>query len=170
MSVISSIYGPLGFLAPVLLSVKKILGLCRQQLGWDDPLPISVVQEWNVWLEKLHQLKEVRRCLKPLGFGKICSALLHHFADASEDGYGTVTYLLLYDLEKRVHCALMMGKARVAPLKSIAIPRMELTASVAMANRMSEILRTSSSGVGKLFDSRVTMGSSIWQRDRTRSR
>ena len=36
---------------------------------------------------------KVARCLKPAGFGEETSAQLHHFADASEGGYGTVTYL-----------------------------------------------------------------------------
>ena len=143
LSTVSSIYDPLGLLAPVVLSAKRILqNLCRQQFGWDDVLPVNVAQEWKVWLEELHQLEDfkVNRCLKPLDFGKVASAQLHHFADASEDGYGTVTYLLLHSIHEQVHCAFVMGKARVAPLKSITIPRMELTAAV-VASRMDKLWR-----------------------------
>lgn len=95
-SVVSSIYYPLRFLAPVSLSGKKILqNSCRQQLVWDDTVIVSAAQEWKVWLKELHQLGDfkVRRCLKPLDFGKISSAQLHHFADASVDGYGKFTYI-----------------------------------------------------------------------------
>ena len=35
------------------------------------------------------------RCLKPHNFGPPAHAQLHHFADASEGGYGMVTYLRL---------------------------------------------------------------------------
>lgn len=59
--------------------------------------------------------------MKPLEFGKISSAQLHQSVDAREDGYVAVTYLLLHDLHKRIHCAFIMGKAWVAPLKSITI-------------------------------------------------
>lgn len=40
-----------------------------------------------------------------------------------------------------VHCAFVMGKARVAPLKNITIPRMELTAAI-MAARIDKMLRS----------------------------
>lgn len=143
LSVTSSIYDPLGFLAPVVLSAKKILqDLCRRRLGWDDPLPSSVAGEWKAWLEDLHDLEnwEVSRCLKPVDCGRLVSAQLHHFADASEEGFGTVTYLLLHDDSGRTHSAFVMGKARVAPLKLVTIPRMELTAAV-VASRMDRLWR-----------------------------
>ncbi|XDV54607.1 hypothetical protein PO909_022856, partial [Leuciscus waleckii] len=143
LSMVSSIYDPLGFVAPVVLSAKKILqDLCRRRLGWDDPLPSSVVGEWMAWLEDLHDLEnwEVNRCLKPVDCGRLVSAQLHHFADASEEGFGTVTYLLLHDNNGRTHSAFVMGKARVAPLKLVTIPRMELTAAV-VASRMDKLWR-----------------------------
>ncbi|XP_035986832.1 uncharacterized protein LOC118560169 [Fundulus heteroclitus] len=143
LSVISSVYDPLGFLAPVVLSAKIFLqGLCRKRLGWDDPLPCSVTREWMSWLEDLHHLEnfKVSRCLKPVDFGDLVSARLHHFADASEEGFGTVTYLLLQDNKGHFHSSFVMGKARVAPLKPITIPCMELTAAV-VASRMDKLWR-----------------------------
>ncbi|XP_039548042.1 uncharacterized protein LOC120493481 [Pimephales promelas] len=143
LSTVSSIYDPLGMLAPVVLSAKRILqDLCRKDLGWDDLIPDLSAQEWRGWLKELWQLEkfEVDRCLKPMDFGEVISAQLHHFADACESGYGTVTYLLLNNIERKVHCTFIMGKARVAPLKTITIPRMELTAAM-VAGRMDELWR-----------------------------
>ena len=57
-------------------------------------------------------------------FGETASAELHHFSDASQSGYGQCSYLRLMDKKKRVHCLLVMGKARVAPLKLVTIPRL----------------------------------------------
>ena len=54
---------------------------------------------------------------------------IHHFSDASESGYGSVAYLRLTSEEGRSHCSFLMGKSRVAPLKQVTIPRMELTAA-----------------------------------------
>ena len=69
------------------------------------------------------------RCLKPEDFGPVKSSQLHHFSDASEAAYGSVTYLRLVSHEDRVHCSFLFGKSRVAPLKTISVPRLELSAA-----------------------------------------
>lgn len=143
LSIVSSIYDPLGILSPVVLTAKIILQqLCKLGLGWDDLIPSSAAQEWTRWLEELSQLEQfqVIRCLKPTDFGEVIKAQLHHFTDASEEGYGVVTYLLLQNARLQLHSAFIMGKSRVAPLKSITIPRMELTAAT-MASRMDTFWR-----------------------------
>ena len=79
-------------------SAKGILqDLCQRGIGWDDAIPPEVAEEWKGWVEELHLLNSIsiRRCLKPPDFGEAITAQLHHFADASEKGYGAVTYLLL---------------------------------------------------------------------------
>ena len=50
-------------------------------------------------------------------------------SDASQSGYGQCPYLRLIDENGRVHCSLVMGKARVVPLKIVTIPGLELTAA-----------------------------------------
>lgn len=57
---------------------------------------------------------------------KTTCAQLHHFADASEEGYGTVTYLLLHNHQGLEHTAF--------------IPHMELAATV-VASRMDKLWR-----------------------------
>ncbi|KAL2077938.1 hypothetical protein ACEWY4_025623 [Coilia grayii] len=142
LSTVSSFYDPLGFLAPVIFTAKRILqDLCQRGIGWDDPAPSAVAQEWRDWVEELHLLDNIsiRRCLKPPDFGELATAQLHHFADASEKGYGVVTYLL-YNSALQMHTSFIMGKSRVAPLKLVTIPRMELTAAV-VAARMDGLWR-----------------------------
>ena len=132
LSTVRSVYDPLGMLSPVVLTAKRIMrDLCRRGIGWDDAVPESVAKEWLEWLQQLHLLErlELNRCFKPPGFGEVTLAQLHHCCDASEHGYITVTYLLLKDKNSEVHSAFVMGKARVAPLKCVTIPRMELIAA-----------------------------------------
>ena len=80
------------------------------------------------------------RCIKSKHFGKPISAQLHHFADASEDAYGTVSYLVLHNDTGDAQSTLLMARARVAPLKMPTIPRLELTAAT-VAVKMDKLLR-----------------------------
>jgi len=133
LSIVSSIYDPLGFVAPFTLPAKLLLqDLCRQRLGWDDPMTDTHIQRWKSWLQDLPKLEglNIRRCFKPEGFGEVKSSQLHHFSDASQQGYGAVTYLRLVDQNDQVHCSFVCGKSRLAPMKPITVPRMELSAAV----------------------------------------
>jgi len=132
LSLASAIFDPLGFLAPFVLTAKEILqDLCCIKLGWDDEIPTEYTARWENWLADVPKLSEfaVSRCLKPEDFGPVKSSQLHHFSDASEAAYGSVTYLRLVSHEDRVHCSFLFGKSRVAPLKAISIPRLELSAA-----------------------------------------
>lgn len=80
------------------------------------------------------------RCLKPSDFGYTVAARLHHFSDASEHAYGNVSYLLLENKQGKKHCSFLMGKASVAPLKQVTIPRLELTVAV-VAVKVDKMLR-----------------------------
>lgn len=143
LSVVGSVYDPLGILSPVVLPAKTILqDLCRLKLGWDDDLPEHIKKRWSDWLASLPALENFSfpRCLKPEGFGDYGFAQLHHFADASEYAYGSVSYLLMRSASNKLHCAFMMGKSRVAPLRPPTIPRMELTAAT-VAVKMDGVLR-----------------------------
>ncbi|KAJ8411417.1 hypothetical protein AAFF_G00162250 [Aldrovandia affinis] len=75
LSVIASLYDPLGFVAPFTLSGKCILQeLCRRGIGWDDPLPEDLSPRWEEWKNGLQKLKEVSipRCYRPQDFSQNC--------------------------------------------------------------------------------------------------
>lgn len=78
--------------------------------------------------------------LKPYNLGNTICSQLHHFADASKDGYGTVSYIRLKNSRGEKHVAFLLGKARVTPLKASTIPRLELTAAV-LAARVDAMLK-----------------------------
>lgn len=55
LSMVSSIFDPLGLLAPFTLLPKLLLQeMCRQNLSWDDPIPHSMLQGWTLWLQDLN--------------------------------------------------------------------------------------------------------------------
>ena len=64
---------------------------------------------------------------------------LHHFADASEVAYGVVSYLRIGDSAGRMTSMLVMAKSRLAPLKKMTIPCLELQAAT-LATRQDALL------------------------------
>jgi hypothetical protein len=132
LSIVTSIYDPMGIAAPFVLPAKSILqDLCRKGVGWDEPIPEEHRIRWERWLTELPRLAEfsVDRCFKPVEFGPVVSCQLHHFSDASESAYGAVSYVRMVNQDEKIHCAFLIGKSRVAPLKSMTIPRLELSAA-----------------------------------------
>ncbi|XP_068217576.1 uncharacterized protein [Palaemon carinicauda] len=96
---------------------------------------------WKTWLAQLPQLEEfqLRRSFIPPDFGDVDTLQLHHFADASQTGYGVVSYFHVVGVNGKIHYTLVIGRARVAPLKRTSIPRLELTAAAFAAQKDSKL-------------------------------
>ncbi|MBM6549248.1 DUF1759 domain-containing protein, partial [Streptococcus dysgalactiae subsp. equisimilis] len=132
---VASIYDPLGFISPILLPGKLMLqDLCRRNIGWDVELGDGMLSEYLSWVNALQlvQSLEVERCLiRPEYPNKEFE--LHLFSDASERGYDVVAYLRQVLCNHTSNYRFLMGKSRVAPLKFLTIPRLELTAALLAA-------------------------------------
>ena len=64
---------------------------------------------------------------------------MHHFGDASQSAYGACSYLRQIT-DTGIECSLVLAKSRVAPLKKITVPRLELQGALT-AIRLAKILR-----------------------------
>ena len=125
-------YDPLGIAAPFLLVGKKILqDLCCMKLGWDEEIHEEFCTCWENWRSQLSTLERfsMDRYIKPVDFSTVISRQLHSFSDACSSGYGQVTYLRIENGKTNLHCSFLMGKARLAQVKTMTIPCLELTAA-----------------------------------------
>ena len=131
LSTVASIYDPLGMISPLFFRGKAInQELCIRNIDWDSMIPEDLLDDWNNWTSELKQLSAffIPRCIKPSFQFK--EVELHHFSDASDLGYGTVSYIRFISETGEIHCAFLYGRARVKPLKKgITIPRLELNAA-----------------------------------------
>ena len=143
LSVVSSIFDPLGLIAPCILLGKRILQeICHKSVSWDEPLPQELIDKYVTWVNSLQKLDElcIPRCIRPSFLGEKLKAQLHVFADASSQGYGACAYMRLIDDANRVHCSLIFAKSRVLPSKTVSVPRLELNAAL-LGAKMGFMLR-----------------------------
>ncbi|XP_047489108.1 uncharacterized protein LOC125039313 [Penaeus chinensis] len=145
LSMASSLYDPLGLVSPFTLPVKLILqSLSKKGLKWDEPIPDKESKEYRKLIKTIDSLENIKvpRCFRKVQ-AKNAKVQLHCFADASDSGYGVAIYARFQYSDQSIECNLVVGKSRVAPLKKITIPRMELTAAtlaVKLANVVSKEL------------------------------
>ncbi|KAL8567647.1 hypothetical protein ACOMHN_054459 [Nucella lapillus] len=164
LSVIASVFDPLGLFSPLVLQGRMILQeICRESLDWDDQLSEGLQQRWIRWLENMEGLHEIHipRCYFKQASLAWADVQLHHFADASVTGYGECSYLRVVDSKSQVYTALVMSKAKVAPLKTVTVPRLELQAA-ALAVQIARFLSQEFSSLPLTHyfwsDSKVVLG------------
>lgn len=143
LSELARIFDPLGFLTPVTFSIKYLIQkLWIQGLNWDDEPPADIVRVWNRYKCELSLLSEFHlpRYIA-LNETNDYTVELHAFADASDRGYASVIYLrACYNNTYSTY--LVCSKSRVAPLKTISIPRLELCAAVLLSELTDFVLKT----------------------------
>lgn len=126
LSIISQIYDPLGLLAPgVIISKVLLQGLWLCKIGWDDPVPYDVIEDWNKFIKSLPSLTALR--IPRFVRSEHCQHTeLHIFSDASKIAYGACAYIRTYNDDSEVTVKLLCAKSKVAPLNTLSIPRLEL--------------------------------------------
>ncbi|GFX55691.1 DUF1758 domain-containing protein [Trichonephila clavipes] len=126
ISTTARIFDPLGLIGPVITRAKILLqSLWQLKLDWNDPLPSNLVSYWKSFidaLESINCLDIPRYCLQD----KSTRTELHGFSDSSEKAYGAALYLRCINTSVEISVRLLCSKSKVAPLKCITIPRLEL--------------------------------------------
>lgn len=141
LQVVMSVFDPLQFLGPIMMKAKLLLqDLWRCGIGWDDFIPEKALNKWFNWLSALNEIESfaIPRCYFGSG-AEIKNIQLHVFGDASEQAYAASVYLRFVE-EGEVKVSFVSGKTRVAPLKHMTVPRLELQASL-IASRLASTIR-----------------------------
>ncbi|XP_046145649.1 uncharacterized protein LOC123988934 [Osmia bicornis bicornis] len=160
LSEVARLFDPLGFLAPLTIRAKILLQeLWLEQLGWDEPLPPSTALRWTTFRTELQDLSDLHipRWLNLTPEGRV---EIHGFSDASQHALAAVVYLRISSSTSSATLSLVCAKTKVAPLKRLTIPRLELTAALLLA-RLAQYVRNtlelSSAPVHLWMDSAVAL-------------
>ncbi|XP_053686658.1 uncharacterized protein LOC128736205 [Sabethes cyaneus] len=132
------LFDPFGWFAPVIIRAKILYQHCwLYDLNWHDPLPPCIEDAWVEMKQNLWQLEQVKIPRWMANFhGRI---ELHGFSDASEEAYAAVVYMRSIDEDGRIHVSLIAAKTKVAPVKQVTIPRLELNAAELLAKLMKQV-------------------------------
>ncbi len=98
---------------------------------WDELLPKDLEKEWKVWYEQLSELDTIRvaRCMREAN-SKANDLTLHVFCDASKTAFASCAYIVSKEKDEARESRLLIAKARVAPVKVVTVPRLELLGAV----------------------------------------
>ncbi|XP_033348712.1 uncharacterized protein LOC117232989 [Bombus vosnesenskii] len=149
-SVIAQIYDPLGLLAPVIVRAKMILQqVWTLKVDWDESLPTDVHTEWIKYHTQLPLLNAVRFPRKTI-LESATKIELHGFCDASERAYGACVYVRTTDRKNNIWTRLLTARSKVAPLKSLSIPRLELSGALILTSLISSIQQALTTKISRI--------------------
>ncbi|GFU24855.1 uncharacterized protein TNCV_1279911 [Trichonephila clavipes] len=129
LSAVHRIFDPIGFTCPVTLEPKILLQECwKLGVSWDTELPLSISRKFERWKEHLKCLNnlEIPRCISN-ELSPNSDLSLHVFCDASKASNASCVFLRT-EVGGAITCQLVQARARVASIKPITIPRLELLA------------------------------------------
>ena len=145
LSFIARLFDPLGFVTPFIMLANCIFqDIWKQGLTWDQPIPESMQLLFLRWLDGMKHMKlwQVPRSYTGCAWCDNENITLHGFDDASEKGYGACVYLAVRFSDGSITSSLLISRARVAPLKKVTLPRLELLGPLLCA-RMLTFVRSS---------------------------
>lgn len=146
LKAVARIFDPLGLVSPFTVRAKFLFqGLWEKGLKWDERLPPDMAAQFDSWCEELAELNRIevpRYYFAGTDDSESVKTELHTFVDASEKAYAAVTYLRYQTSEKTILTTLVASKARLAPLKRLTLPRLELTGALLGVRLADTILKT----------------------------
>jgi len=133
-SIIAAMFDPLGLISPVVVVYKIFLQqLWLHKLDWDDQLPLELLNQWIDMYLRMSQVNEITVDRLVLAKGQPTEIQLHGFCDSSKQAYGACLYLRSVNQQGEVTTKLLFSKLRVAPVKKITLPRLELCGALLLA-------------------------------------
>ncbi|GFX44580.1 integrase catalytic domain-containing protein [Trichonephila clavipes] len=147
LQTIGKLFDPLGLLSPFTIRIKCLIQeLWIKKITWDEILPPKLKEKWLIWCKELTLLDNLRipRLVLDSTNDEVSDLIeIHIFCEASKLAYGAAAYVKVRK-QNEVLVNLIASKTRVAPLKAVTLPRLELLGALVAArlsSRVQEIVR-----------------------------
>ena len=119
ISVIGSVYDPIGYLQPLVIMLKIIFqGTCKLNVKWHDNIG-ELVNKWNQFVKSLasSEIINFKRCYYLHDIrDPVEKYYLHGFSDASNSAYAAVVYIKGVTKCGNISVTFMTSKSRIVPL------------------------------------------------------
>ncbi|XP_063533701.1 uncharacterized protein LOC134743999 [Cydia strobilella] len=162
LTVIASLFDPMGWLAPSVAMAKIFLQKTwSRELSWDTELPEDLKTEWKTFCRGIEHLSDVKleRWIGTTNNSELVE--LHGFADASMSAYAAVVYSKVIQPDGEVKISLIMAKTKISPLKKqLTLPRLELNAALLLSQLLKHVataMRIEHNHTYAYSDSKVTL-------------
>lgn len=155
------IFDPLGLISPIIIQAKMLLQrLWSENIDWDTPVPQEHKETWLQFSNSLpclsnYQIPRHVICDSPKYID------IHSFSDASQRAYGACVYIRSVSDNDSITVRLLCAKSKVASLKPVTIPRLELCAallSARLCNTVVDAIKCTPMRVHYWCDSSVVLG------------
>ncbi|XP_072403142.1 uncharacterized protein [Diabrotica undecimpunctata] len=161
LSGIAQIFDPLGLLSPSIIKVKILMQLLwLEKLDWDEGVPLHIQSEWLSFRDQLHELNKLQ-IQRNVVLPNSVLIEMHGFCDASEVAYGAAIYIRSVDKKGNIFINLLCAKSKVAPVKKLSIPRLELSGALILSRLSKMVITSLNIQFNKIFlwsDSTITLG------------
>ena len=155
LSLVSKVFDSIGLVAPFTVAARLLLKDIWRVSGqhWDEELPKDTVEgilEWSVELPMLAGITIPKSYFS----GNFKHLELHMFGDSSQEVFSAVAFLRAQvntSSGPKTELAFVLGKARVAPMKVMTIPKLELQAALLAARLEQDICRALTVHVNKVY-------------------
>lgn len=151
---IARLYDPFGWLSAIIIKAKILLQLIHiSGHDWDSPIEQQYAERWNQWKNELKQIESIRipRWLSTMHGLSDDTYELHGFSDASEAAYAACIYIRIRHPNNTISIQLIAAKSKVAPIKKLSLPRLELLAAELLANLMTTIQSAMQIKIAKIY-------------------
>ncbi|XP_024872274.1 uncharacterized protein LOC112454878, partial [Temnothorax curvispinosus] len=136
--------------------------LWAARCSWDEPIPVELLEMWRYYHRQLPEIENVSIPRWTQSGHHSLHQELHGFSDASTKAYAAVVYLRVIAVDGTITVTLLAAKSKVAPIKTMTVPRLELSAALLLARLLHFIctsldLDAKTTPIHCRTDSRITL-------------
>lgn len=140
LSEAARLFDPLGLLGPLMMVAKLILqDTWQTNVDWDESLPQDLHERWLAFKQQLAVIQELCVSRQVKFSTRTRNIQLHGFCDASQRAYGACVYVRNCVAPGQYRIELLCSKSRVAPIKAVSLPRLELCAALLLARLIERV-------------------------------